>query len=124
MAKNTTSKSQEGYYAQYKSQAKWKTNRQRKLLKTQKEQPNNDKIRLALLDINYRRKVPKTRMWSSTARKEAQLLKEFCGKAPLACFSSNPKTRSEALQSLHLRTQDTSVHTAKVSFSILERSHG
>lgn len=124
MAKNTTSKSQAGYYAAYKTQAKWKTNRQRRLLKAQKEQPTNENIRLALLDLNYRRKVPKTRMWSSTARKEARILKEFCGKAPHSCFSSNPKVRADSLQALHLVIDDSKVITSKVSFSLLERSHG
>jgi IS30 family transposase len=66
MAK-TTSKSKQGYYSNYKANSRWKTNRERKLKKLQKLQPNNPQIAEALKNMVYRRKTPGTvGQWSKT----------------------------------------------------------
>lgn len=70
MAK-TRSKHQKDLYVAYKSQNRFSTNRKRKLLKLQKEQPNNEQITTALATIKYRRKTPNTAQFSKT--KIAQL---------------------------------------------------
>lgn len=114
---NTTSKSQTGYYSNYKATSRWKTNRERKLLKALKEQPNNKNIEAALGNINYRRKTPTTPMWSSTNRKTAQILKQFCGSCPHEVFSSNEKVSKDAMAAL--KHPDTKVvQNVKVDFSL------
>lgn len=125
MAKNTTSKSQESYYARYKSANTWKTNRERRLLKTLKEQPNNEKqITAALNNLKYRRRNPTTSMWGSTARSEARILKEFTGRAPHACFSSNAKIAETARLTLKTKRPDSMVPQGKVDFSLGARLQG
>ena len=75
MAK-TTSKSRQAYYSLYKASNRWKTNRERKLLRALKRNPNNKQIEQALNNISYRRKTPGiTGKWSSTRIMEAQLMK-------------------------------------------------
>lgn len=70
MAK-TSSKHQQTLYALYKSENRFATNRKRKLLKQLKQHPNNEQIAVALNNIKYRRKAPKTSQFSKT--KIAQL---------------------------------------------------
>ena len=60
MANKSTSKGRQAQYSNYKTQERWKTNRRRKLLKAQKEQPNNQEIALALTNLKYRRRKPGT----------------------------------------------------------------
>lgn len=76
MAK-TRSKQQGLHYAAYKAQNKQAANRKRKLLKLQKEQPNNEQIQSALQTIKYRRYTPKVQHWSHTAIADAMLFKTF-----------------------------------------------
>lgn len=64
MAK-TSSKGRQANYANYKSQNRFMTNRKRKLLKVQKEQPLNAQVTEALANIKYRRKTPGTTVWLS-----------------------------------------------------------
>ena len=75
MAKSR-SKHQKDLYSAYKSQNRFAANRKRKLLKLQKEQPNNEQITVALGNISYRRKTPKTPMFSKTKIATLSLLKE------------------------------------------------
>jgi hypothetical protein len=65
MAKGS-SKGAQASYSNYKSQNRFATNRKRKLLKLQKEQPNNLQVAEALKNIKYRRKTPNTSVWSHT----------------------------------------------------------
>lgn len=73
MAK-TRSKHQKDLYSAYKSQNRFATNRKRKLLKLQKEQPNNEQIVTALANIKYRRKTPGTAVFSKTKIRQLEIM--------------------------------------------------
>ena len=77
MATKTRSKHQQGLYTTYKASNKQALNRKRKLTKLLKMFPNNEQIALALKNIQYRRKTPKTPQWSHTAKHYAKLFKDF-----------------------------------------------
>jgi len=77
MATKTRSKAEGLRYASYKAQNKHATNRKRKLLRLQKEQPNNEQLVTALATIKYRRYTPKVQHWSHTAIYFAKLMKDF-----------------------------------------------
>ena len=97
MAK-TSSKGAEAYYARYKTEKRWETNRMKKLMRALKRNPENAaQIELAMKGMVYRRKTPTTRVWSSSKRRTAQLFKQFSGKATVDLFSSNEKLSSAAL---------------------------
>lgn len=90
--------SYKGYYASYKTGNRWRLNRERRLKKLLKSQPNNEQIATAIKNISYRRKNPQgASIWSKTNIRTARLFKWFCGKAPHALFSSNSKVQQEAL---------------------------
>ena len=72
MAKGS-SKTVGSNYASYKVLGKQAANRTRKLQKQLKLQPNNEQVRLALLNVGYRRKTPSTRQWTSVSKEYAQL---------------------------------------------------
>lgn len=94
MAASKKSKSNEQYFARYKSGNVFATNRKRKLEKLAKEQPNNEQIKLALKDIHYRRKTPKVAVWSHQMIAAAKLAKHFTGKFDKAMFSPDPMLQS------------------------------
>lgn len=102
MAGKTTSKTQQNHYAAYKATNKFATNRKRKLLKLQKEQPNNEQIAVALGNISYRRATPKASMWSHTSKEYAQVLKSF--KKPSLYVA--PKISDKKMFSLAERAHD------------------
>jgi hypothetical protein len=52
-------------------------NRKKKLTKALKAAPNNKQIADALLVIGYRRKTPKTSVWSHQAKAYVKLAKTF-----------------------------------------------
>lgn len=116
-----SSKSQEGYYSSYKSSQKWKSNRERRLLKLMKEHPNNKQIPEALANLKYRRRKPDTRMWSKTNKRLAQLIKKFTGSCPHAVFSSNPKVAEAAMASLRNTFDERKMPQGKVSFKLGDR---
>lgn len=116
-----TSKSQEGYYSQYKSSNRWKSNRERKLERALKLSPDNKQIIEALANLKYRRRTPTTRQWPSRYRREAQLLKLFSGRCPPQVFSSNPKVAAEALHGLWREHQPGTLPDGKVSFKLGDR---
>lgn len=121
MAK-TTSKSKQGYYSNYKANNRWKTNRERKLKKLLKEQPNNLQLAEAIKNIRYRRRVPGTTgQWSKTNISVAKLFKLMTGKASHDLFSSNEKVRSVAL-TLRGNRQYPKME-GKVSFLLGARAH-
>lgn len=93
-----TSKSQEGYYAKYKSSKTWETNRMVRLERALKKQPNNQQIKDALKSMVYRRKTPNTREWSASWIRIAKLFKEFEGRFDRNIMSANAKLATEALQ--------------------------
>ena len=122
MAK-TASKSKQGYYSSYKASSKWKTNRERKLQKLLKLNPNNkEQLESALKSLVYRRKTPgKTGSWSKTNIHIAKLFKLFVGKVHRDIFSSNPKVQAPALM-LRGNRQSKPVD-GKVDFTLKARVH-
>lgn len=119
MAKKT-SKTQQNSYAQYKTSARWKTNRERKLLKQLKNHPNNLQIEAAIKNISYRRKTPKSKQWTSSKKATAQLIKEFCGKCPSAVFSPSREVAQVTLQNIG-KPVNKNVLKLKVSFALGDR---
>lgn len=119
---NKTSKGQEGYYASYKAGNKQAKNRKIKLERQLKKQPNNEQVALALKNIMYRRKTPKTPFWSHSMINQAKLIKEFTGHFNPKIFDSNLKVASEALSTLPTKNtkfkMDTSSSQYKHMFSI------
>jgi hypothetical protein len=93
-----SSKSQEGYYAKYKANKTWETNRKRKLERTLKAQPNNEQIKAALKGMVYRRKTPGDNTWTATQKRVAQLMREWNGLFDRAMFHPDPKVSQAALQ--------------------------
>ena len=116
-----SSKSREGYYSAYKASNKWKTNRERRLLKLMQEQPNNKDIPEALANLKYRRQIPKSRMWSKSTKRLAQLIKQFTGSCPHAVFSSNTKLAEATLAGLRKDIDPKSLPQGKVSFKLGDR---
>lgn len=121
MAKSP-SKSKQNYASVYKSSSRWQSNRKRKLLKQLKLQPNNEQIKLALENIKYRRKTPKTQEWSKSAIEIAKLFTLFQGRVDPEIFSSNPKVQAAALMRHNSNRQYPEMNK-KVSFSIGARAH-
>jgi hypothetical protein len=121
-----TSKNKEAYYARYASAKLQASNRKEKLLRLQKEQPNNKQIESALLDIHYRRHTPKVPYWSHSMIATAKLVKKFTGKFDKGIFSSDIKVNSAAI-----RTRNEEVFkqfkmptmNKDSQFSIKERAH-
>lgn len=77
MAAGKRSKSAEAYSARYKTSG-FAANRKKKLNRLLKQQPNNEQIKMALLDIHYRRKTPKTKTWSASAKRATHLVSNWC----------------------------------------------
>lgn len=76
MAKSA-SKGKQAAYAAYKSQNRFVTNKKRKLLKTQKAQPNNEQVAEALKNIRWTRKTPGTAIWSHTKISAATMKSKY-----------------------------------------------
>lgn len=115
-------KSKQSYYNNYKVNSKWKTNRERKLKKLIRKQPNNIQLTEALKNIKYNRKTPgRVVQWSKTNIQIAKLFKLFTGMASPDLFSSNEKVRNAAL-ALHGNTQYPKIE-GRVSFQLGARAH-
>lgn len=97
---NKVSKNRQNAYAAYKAVSRWKTNREVRLLRALKANPNNTQIGAAIKNISYRRRTPKASFWSHSMKRSAQLIKEFCGSCPHAVFNSNKLIATEALANL------------------------
>lgn len=124
MAK-TSSKSKQAQYDLYKSKQTWKANRERKLLRALQKNPGNAKqIEAAIKNITYRRKTPKTKVWSKTRIKIAQLMRQVCGSCPHDIFSSNQKVADQVLASLRTTFNPKTLGDLKVSFKLGDRLHG
>ena len=123
MAKSQ-SKSKQSYQTNYKSTARWKTNRLKKLEQQLKLHPENaEQIKLAMANVGaYRRGTPTTPFWSHNMIRTAQLFKQFCGSAPHALFSSNPQTAGAALQALRVNRNGWKPVEGKVSFALGDRA--
>ena len=125
MAKGkTSSKSDQNYWSRYQSNKVWETNRKRKLNRHLKTHTNDSCARQALSSIKYRRKTPKTPVWTSGNIRVAKLFKQFAGKVNMDMFNSNHKIQQEALSGYNKSTGLIKVNqTSRVSFSIGTRAH-
>jgi hypothetical protein len=65
------------------------SNRMKRLLRTQKKQPNNKQIEAALKTTRMHRKTPVNPVWSASWRRIAVLFKEMTGRFDPAIMSSN-----------------------------------
>jgi len=76
MSKKTTSKAQKAQYSNYKSNDMSRKNRQRKLEKYCRENPNDKKAEAHMLNgvAEYRRYTPYTKRWSKPMIRFAQML--------------------------------------------------
>ena len=102
MAVGKASKSQEAYYARYKTSL-FSKNRTRRLERVLREQPENEQVKMALKDIHYRRKTPNTNVWSASDKRMAQMLRSWTGSFDMGILNSNPKVAQDALAGLGSR---------------------
>ena len=93
------SKTAENSAQLYKSSRRWETNRLRKLERALRRNPENTQIELAMKNMVYRRKDPKSKkkVWSHSARRQAELFRKFVGCVYMDMFSSNDKLSAPAL---------------------------
>lgn len=93
------SKTAENAAQLYKTSRRWETNRLRKLERALRRNPENTQIELAMKNMVYRRKDPKSKkkVWSHSARRQAVLFKRFVGCVYMDMFSSNDKLSGPAL---------------------------
>jgi hypothetical protein len=73
------------------------TNRMKRLLRTQKAQPNNKQIDAALKTTKMHRKTPTNPTWTATWRRIATLMREVTGRFDPSCMSSNPEIARAAM---------------------------
>lgn len=105
--------------------ARTRANRKRRLLRAQKQQPNNKQIENALLEDGTARKASNQRQWSHSMIRMAQLYKEFGQPANKELFSNNPKVQQAAQAALAARPprQYTNLPQGKVDFSLAARAN-
>jgi hypothetical protein len=126
MANKKASKSNEAYFARYKTNNVHAKNRARKLQKLQKEQPNNTQIDAALKDIRYKRRTPKAEVWSHSMIATAKLFKLFTGKVDKGLFHPDPLVQTAATKTRKAAIFDNykaPVLNQNTMFSIKERAH-
>lgn len=116
------SKGRQNAYALYKSTQRWKTNRENKLRKLIKENPNNLQLVQALKNVSYRRRKPKAQFWTHSMKRTAAVIKQYCGSCPLAVFNSNPIVASDALRTAGRTKVVAQKSKNVVSFSIKDRA--
>lgn len=121
MANKSSSKGRQAQYSNYKTQERWKTNRRRRLLKAQKQQPENEEIKHALLNLKYRRRKPGAMGWSHTNKHMAQLIKAVHGVCPVTVFSSNTKLADQTIATLAHKPSNIPARQ-KVSFKLGDRA--
>ena len=73
------------------------TNRLKRLLRTQKKQPNNKQIDAALKTTRMHRKTPANPVWTASWRRTAQLFKLFTGRFDPDIMSSNAEVSRNAM---------------------------
>ena len=121
----TTKTSTKPASATAKPASRYSINRKRRLLRTLKNQPNNEQVRLALTDDRPSgRKTPNNSYWSHSMIREAQLFKEFTGSMDLNIFSSIDSI--SGYTRLHLTRKDWAqikLPQGKVSFTLGARAH-
>jgi hypothetical protein len=108
-----------------KNQDNAEANRMKRLLRTQKTQPNNKQIDTALKTTRMHRKTPVNPAWTSQWRMTAQLFKLFGGRFDPACMSSNVEAARNAMsrQSVYAAITKAPQYPAN-AFSIEARIQG
>lgn len=115
------SKQQQGKYASYKTSQVWAKNRRAKLDKHLKAHPTDEKAVAATKNITYRRKTPKTKVWSATMRATAVLFKMFEGRVNHNIFNANDALRNAAKMSHKGKIKPFT--GVKSMFSLAARAH-
>ena len=108
-----------------KNQDNAEANRIARLERTLKKQPNNLQVQAALKSSRIHRKTPTNPVWSSTARRMAQLFKQVTGRFDPGILSSNVEISRNALarpgpSTLAYRTKQ----MPSAPFSMQERIQG
>lgn len=116
-AQSSSKKAQSAAYTQ-----RYTKNRERKLKRALKRNPENTQIQEALKNIHYRRKDPKSPQWSRKNKAIAQLLKWVTGAMDANCFNSNPLVASQTTSSLG-RNLPKLASLGRVSFTLGARAH-
>lgn len=115
------SKQQQGKYASYKTSMVWAKNRKAKLERHLKAQPNDEQAVAATKNISYRRKTPKTKVWSSTMRQTAILFSLIEGRVNMGIFNANDQVRQAAKMSHKAKAKPYA--GVKSMFSLATRAH-
>lgn len=116
-AQSNSKKAQSAAYTQ-----RYAKNRERKLKRALKRNPNNEQIQLALQNIHYRRKDPKSQQWSKQRKALAQLLKQFVGVMNYDIFNNNQQAAAAAMSRLGMGREKVP-SLGKVSFTLGARAH-
>lgn len=114
------SASQKAQSAAYK--LRYTKNRERKLQRALKRNPENQQIATALKNIHYRRGTPKSKQWSKGRIQVAKLFKQFCGKMNYEVFNANPQVAAIARGKLGQNSVKVT-SLGKVSFTLGARAH-
>lgn len=91
MSNKSKTNSKSSQASLYETTKRWEKNRTKKLTALALKHPNNKDLEKALNNISYRRKTPKSRVWSKTKIKVAQLFKRYVGRVDTAIFNNNEK---------------------------------
>jgi hypothetical protein len=97
------------------------TNRMKRLIRTQKAQPNNKQVEQAMKGSRMRRSTPKNEVWSHTWRKIAQLYREVGGFFDPKVMSSNQDVAFKANSAPNKNAGTKLMEMPKRPFSIEER---
>ena len=116
------SKQQQGKYASYKTSMTWAKNRATKLARHIKAHPGDAQAVTASKNISYRRKTPKTNVWSSTMRATARIFKLAEGRVNTNIFNANDQVRQAARMSHKGKVK--AFAGVKSMFSLAARAHG
>lgn len=100
MAKKGSSKHKQNLYSIYKTSNTFAKNKRTKLERHLKKHPNDIQTKEVLEKgkFEYSRKESKAKMWSSTTKKYAQLIKYFIGSFNLKMLSSDMKEANAAYE--------------------------
>lgn len=107
----------------YKTSRRWETNRLKKLERALKKNPENKQIEEAMKALVYRRKNPKIKVWSHSARRQAELFKRFVGRVYVEMFSSNEKLSAAALMRANPHMKSAEKTNQAEMFSLGARAH-
>jgi hypothetical protein len=121
MANKSGGASKVGQALNYKNSKRWESNRRKRLMNLELEQPNNAQIGEALKNLRYRRRVPTAPFWSHSRIRIAQLFKRFRGAVDMGMFNNNEKVSTPAILSYNPRTPKQKPFSEKGMFSIAER---